>query len=68
MRDYAVICSCGHHASRPTLGQAASELTRHLSANTDDNHWVTIHQWQMRPPRTESPSQRSHRHRRNVKD
>jgi len=39
-RVYAVTCSCGYRARRPTLGQAASELIRHAEANPD--HDVTI--------------------------
>ena len=42
MRVYAVICSCGYRASQRTLGQAASDLTRHLDENPGPEHAATV--------------------------
>jgi hypothetical protein len=40
--EYALTCSCGYTALRPTLGQAAAELLRHVERNDVDQHAVTI--------------------------
>jgi hypothetical protein len=42
MAEYALTCSCGCVALRPTLGQAAAELLRHGEQNDVDQHAITI--------------------------
>jgi hypothetical protein len=42
MADYVVTCSCGHEASRPTLGQAAAEFIRHVEEQGASGHAVVI--------------------------